>query len=303
MEVLATACEPRIASGAVPPHAILSLTDLEKHLECLQSAGSWKKGVAGHQTLPLYFNDGATGLSRPCLVQFKGHSIFGVSFFKGKKKDGEEEDEPKDKKDKKKSATIAFEEEAGDIQKLDTLLNASVESIMKEHLPVLKTLLCPNNEDVYCIQRKASRASSGAIKRNLRATCYAGRVQLMDDSGKKYTMKDFISKLLPDADYICVAEIVGIDASFEKDVLSYGPTLHAKIVQQTKLQLRKELKLRDDLVQEEKEDSWIPPNENVLKEKLAKAAEERMKLKEKEKKDKKDKEKEKTKKKKRKAEE
>ena len=230
LTIVAKATLPLINKGSNVPEPVLTVCGLHDHLGKLRSFGTWKKGNAGHYSLPLYLDDGKTGSSRPCLIKFDGHSKYGLGFYEsedGKEEKPEVEDDKKKKKKKRnKPASIAFQYDSSpEVRQVDKLLNAALGAIMIEELKSLKKILAPGNPDVKAFARKVARNSSGSSQRVLRVTCYPGVTQLDGPDGKAVCMKDFPKET---GAYQTVAEVASIDASINDGIISYGLVLYGK---------------------------------------------------------------------------
>jgi len=285
MEKVVVSSQPLIAAGAKIPHPVLTLKELQQNTHDIQPNGGWRKGFLGHQTLPLYFNDGATGPSRPILVQIKGVSQFGLGFYEGGEENKpEKQEKPDDSKKKKKPrtkpASIALKfDESPEVQVLDLLINAAVKAIMEDKLAVLKQILAPEEDEVICVQRKVARASSGSTIKNLRAICYPGKTQL-ELGGQLVSMKDFPKD---EGSYGMVLEIPSIDASYEKGVITYGPVIYGRSIRLVKQVEKKPLEWREE-TDGDQETTWTALSSeddlaeqirrvNKIKEKLKKGKE------------------------------
>jgi len=273
---------PIIPTGAIPANPVLYPTEFDRHKKQV-CATSWESGGGGQKMLSVYLDDFKSGCSRPVLTQFNAYSQFGLDFFKKKKKtkgfadDDEEEEQPKkkgkgkgkekDKKDDKprqKPALITFDyNKSPHVQQLDTTLNWIVEEIMISggYLAKLKSLVAPGNEDkVTSVMRPAARASSGRVKKGLRANAYPGGCEFRDKDNKNVPYNNFIKNYK--GDYRVITEFAGISASYKDNVLSYGPVLYVKKlainekVQRPALEWREEEEQTVDIVKtEEKENT------------------------------------------------
>ena len=266
-DIIVTADAPSIPSGARPASAVLHPSELSAY-DTKVEATSWEAGAAGQKMLSVYLNDGKSGTSRPVLIQFKAYSQFGLDFFKKKKnekgfaEDDEEEELPKKKgrgkgkdKDKKeetkpkqKPALITFDyNKSPHVQVVDNVLTRITNRVMSDqgYLTKLKSLVAPGSEDkVTAVLRPAARASSGRVKKGLRASAYLGGCEFRDSSGKKVCYNDFTKNYK--GDYVAIVEFGGISASYKEGVLSYGPVLYVKkLAIDTKVQ-RPELEWRED---------------------------------------------------------
>jgi hypothetical protein len=243
MDTLATTKRPIIKAGGVFKNPVFTPKTLEKYEHRIESL-FWEDGAAGQKTLPIYFNDGATGTTRPLLIEFRAFSQFGLGFFKGKtdkkatKKTGKkkrfdsEDDQPtkKDKKSKEqepekpkvKAANIAFDlNTSEDVQILDSIAANVVGRIMKDKLPALENLVSPG-EKLHTVYRKAARASSGRSRRSLRCSAYPGGVELYNEEKDHVPMSKFPMDLR-DKDYRVIIEWTSINATNKEGVISYGP--------------------------------------------------------------------------------
>lgn len=257
MDKKVTADTPLIKAGAIVSSAVLTTKLLAQHLDRVKPYGTWRKGKAGHYSLPAYFDDGATGPSRPILVQISGYSKFGLGFFDeekfGKKKAGRpkkrsDPDEDPEKEDSKRqpSASIAFDYDKNvTIQALDAAVNASSKDHMKKMLPQLLSQVAPGKtqKEVTCIQRKAARAPSGMVQRSLRVIAYPGKIELQGKSGVQ-SMDEYPKSV--EGDYKMIIDWAGWDASFKDDVLSYGPVFYGRRLEQTEPVIRAPLEWTED---------------------------------------------------------
>jgi hypothetical protein len=303
MDKVVTAAAPRIAKGSEVYSPILSVKEFGTHLTKLRSYGSWVRGAMGHYTLKLFLDDGLSGPQRECMVQFKGSSKFGLGFFTAKdgsqEKEEEEENDSKKKPKKKrvKPAGIAFSHESGSVQEFDAMLNAAVKYLFKENKKQLLDQICPGRTATPpIIQRRASRESSGSTCKNMRIICYPGRVELRTLDGSRKSMQSYLA-MAGEGDYTAVVSVAAIDASYEKEVISYGPVLYGVIVAMAKEIPRVPLELRDEPEASteagESGESWEPAKESDYDKVLEAAA----KLKKKEQKEKETEQKSKNKKK------
>lgn len=237
MDKVVNAKEVKIAEGACVESAFLTVQDLFTHADKVELKGGWKKGGHKHWKLPFYFNDGATGKSRPLLIISGGYSKYGLGFFKGdsagKDDDNDERTEKKSKKKKtgNKPLTIAFDVDVNPgLKGLAVVMDMIVKNHMKTQLPKIKAILCPGQSDVTSTQRKTARSPAESDTRTVRLTCYPGGTQL-ETEGKCVSMKDFPQDTEGEYEFICDA--IGIDASLKDDVLTYGPMLYGKILRLT----------------------------------------------------------------------
>lgn len=276
MDQVVVADSPIIPAGADPANPVLYPKELKKYSKKVMGT-AWEDGAAGQKTLSVYLDDGKSGTARPVLIQFCAHSQFGLDFFKKKRSSGyseeDDEEEPKKKskgkgketKTKKKPrqqpALITFDyNKSPHVQILDEALNKITENLMSIHLPTLKQLVAPGNEDkVTCKARSAARASSGRVRKGLRTSCYPGGCEFRTASGENVSFNTFLKSYR--GDYRAIAEFGGITASYKDEVLSYGPVLYIKKlaidekVQRPTLEWREEEKEESiDLTKKEEEE-------------------------------------------------
>ena len=265
MDKIVTATPPRIAQGAICPHAILKLSELKEHLHLLQSFGTWRKGFQGHYSLPLYFNDGKTGPSRSTLVQLSAFSKYGLGFYT-EESGGQvkEEEKPKGKKPRTKPATISLDYDTSpDVRMLDALLNPAVTVIMQGQISQLKKTFTAE-DDTKVVQRKAAKRSSGAVQKSLRVTCYPGRTQLENDSDVKVSMANFPKE---EGDYNLVIDLASIDASMDNGIITYGLVIYGRAIKPSKKVERQPLAWREESEEEGegKEKEELPDEAEILK--------------------------------------
>lgn len=243
MDTLATTKRPIIKAGGIPKNPVFNPRTLEKYQHNIEAL-FWEDGAAGQKTLPIYFNDGATGSTRPVLIEFRGFSQFGLGFFKaktdkktqkknGKKKRFDSEDDQPAKKDKKAkdqepekpkvmAANISFDlNTSEDVQILDEVAAKAVARIMKDRLPALENLVSPG-EKLHTVYRKAARAASGRSRRSLRCSAYPGGVELYNEEKEHVSMSKFPMDVR-DKDYRVIVEWTSINATNKEGVISYGP--------------------------------------------------------------------------------
>jgi hypothetical protein len=251
MDKIVQVSTPKIAPGAVIPHAVMTLDEFCKNTHRLKALGTWKPGAAGHYSLPLYFDDGATGTNRPCLIQIKGFSTWGLGFFKGESEVPIEPKEDKKEKKKRKTARADFSldyDQSPQVQKADMYLNVTISQLIQgQHMKAFKNIASPGDGDVAVIQRRAARAPSGQITKRMSFSCFPGRTQL-NWGGVDVAMKDFPQE---EGDYSVVFEVKGVDASFANSVITYGVVLHGKSIKNGLKIERAPLQHRDE--EEEKE--------------------------------------------------
>lgn len=277
MDKVVNARTPVISSRASVPHAALTLAELNKHLHSVQPKSAWKKGKRGHWSLPLFFNDGATGTTRPLLVDFKGFSNFGLSMYEGEDKDDkfsskDEEEKPTTKKKPYvKPFTIALDfDSSPEVHCFNALLNAAVSGIMTKQLPLLQAQVAPEDTEIQSFQRKVARASSGSSVKNVRIKCYPGSTQLEED-GKQVSMEKFTKKAA--GDYRVIVDAAAIDASMSEGQLTYGPVLYGRVIKLLKEEVRKPLQFREEAGQGEESWTSIPSEEELDKRLKAKRIE------------------------------
>lgn len=271
MDKIVTARTPVISSHANVKHPVLTLAELLTHIDCIQPKAAWKKGKRGHWSLPLYFNDGATGTSRPNLIGVKGKSNFGLSLYEGEdnEKQSKGDDDKKTKKNFVKAWTIALDYQSSpEVQALDTILNASVKGIMIKHLPMLLALMqLPDDTEVETFQRRVARGTSTSAIKSARINCYPGSTQL-ENEGKLTSMALFPKRTA--GDYHLIIDSASIDASQSDGRLSYGPVLYGRVVKLACEEVLQPLSFRED--EKAEKDTWnsLPSEEELGKQLKAK---------------------------------
>src|SRR5690349_16639266 len=137
MDKVYKASPPVVAEGALLSNPILTLDELSAAGGCVKPSGPWTKyGTSGHYKLPLYFDDNKSGKGRTLWVQFKGHSKWGLGFYKG----GDESTDCK----KHKQLTFDYDSSpevqdlSGTLDLITTGLITSTEKELRQKLPVYK---------------------------------------------------------------------------------------------------------------------------------------------------------------------
>lgn len=236
-----------IKPGAVCPQAVFTPKKVVDNISRVKPTEAWRKGKMGHYSLGAYFDDGVTGPSRSLLVQLTGYSRFGLGFFNEEtaKKLGRPTKEEEDEK-RQKPASIAFDlDKSPDFVLFASAVNAVSKEMAKTMIPHLKSQVAPGRTDITVVYRGAARAPTGFTQKQTRVTCYPGRTELnTKDSNESVSMNEY--KLGVEGDYKVLLEWAGWDASFSKDVLSWGPVFYGKKLKEAEPVIREALEWIED---------------------------------------------------------
>jgi len=216
---------PQIEEGSVLPNPILTLDELFENTSRVKPLGKWTKyGKNNHAKLSIYLDDGTEQETRSLWVQLKGHSKWGLGFYRG---DGDSACEEKTKSNKLINLDY---DSSPEVQRFNSIMNAIVERIAtgtyESGAELKKSLDAPF---AILAQRPTARSTGASVDRTMRLTCYAGQTQL-ENKDKLVSMHEFPEE---SGDYLCIIEIRSLDANLTgkgNNAISFGPVLTGRAI-------------------------------------------------------------------------